>query len=152
MIIINLIKFFIMTLRFRSVLLFVGVACIIDTFFPVMMNPIILIVLVLFFICGEMYFVVSEHGDYIYSRPVNKKVINQKIFVQFDNKTQKFYILDGSIKNTHLRKMREPMSYLVLQGFDQTYFTKENNFFDDVFVREQRQYFAKLIDRKEGVK
>lgn len=150
--ILDLVKSWLMNLKFRSALTFLGIVCVVDTFFPLISNVITLTVLFVGYLIVEVYRVNKKVFDYQYYRSVNKNVKSQKVVILFDDKIKKSYILDGSIKNTAIRKFRMPLSYkadvLVTKG----YLTKENIPYDNIFVREQRQYFRKVFNMKEGTK
>ena len=150
--ILNLVKSLIMNLKFRSALTFLGIVCVVDTFFPLISNVITLTVLFVGYLIVEVY--LMSHNVYVtqYRKSVNKNVKTQKVVILFDDKTKKSYILDGSIKNTAIRKFRIPLSYKISVLVAKSYFTKENIPYDNIFVREQRQYFRKVFNTKEGTK
>lgn len=152
MIILNLVKSFIMNLKFRSALTFLGIVCVVDTFFPLISNVITLTVLFVGYLIVEVY--LMSHNFYAnqYRKSVNKNVKTQKVSILFHDKTKKSYMLDGSVKNTAVRKVKIPLSYKVDALVDKSYFMKENAPYDTVFVREQRQYFRKVFNTKEGIK
>ena len=150
--ILDLVKSLIMNLKFRSALTFLGIVCVVDTFFPLISNVITLTVLFVGYLVVEIYRVNKKVFDYRYHRSVNKNVKSQEVIILFDDKTKKSYMLDGSIKNTSIRKFRMPLSYKADVLVDKSYFMKENAPYDTVFVREQRQYFRKVFNTKEGIK
>jgi len=150
--ILDLFKSCIMNLKFTSALTFVGIVCVVDTFFPLISNVITLTVLFVGYLIVEVYLVSNKVFSNPYRKSVNKNVKTQKVSILFHDKTKKSYILDGSIKNTAIRKVKMPQSYKADVLVDHSYFTKENVPYDNVFVREQRQYFRKVIKTKEGTK
>lgn len=150
--ILDLVKSWLMNLKFRSALTFLGIVCVVDTFFPLISNVITLTVLFVGCLIVEIYRVNKKVFDYQYYRSVNKNVKTQKVSILFHDKTKKSYMLDGSVKNTAVRKVKIPLSYKVDALVDKSYFMKENALYDTVFVREQRQYFRKVFNTKEGIK
>ena len=150
--ILNLIKSWIMNLKFMSALTFVGIVCVVDTLFPLIANGITLTILFVGYLIVEVYLMSYNVYANKYRKSVNKNVKTQKVSISFSDKTKKSYVLDGSVKNTAIRKVKAPLSYNADVLVDTGYFTKENVPYDNVFVREQRQYFRKVIKTKEGTK
>ena len=150
--ILNLFKSWIMNLRLTSALVFMGGICVLNTIFPSIANIVTLTVVFVLYFFVEMYLALVKAYANKYRKSVNKNVKTQKVFILFSDKTKKSYVLDGSVKNTAIRKFKTPQSYKAAVLVDTSYFTKGNVPYDDVFVREQRQYFRKVMKAKEGTK